>query len=160
MFTENQIREIKEYLNDVGPDSRLYLGCDSQKYSKKGKWFARYTVVLVVHIDNIHGCKIFGYNTDEDDYDKIDKPRLRLMNEVYKVAELYLSLADDLEDREVEIHLDVNPDPKHESSAVVKQAVGYILGVCNIQPKVKPDAFAASYAADAGVRGRWDLTTK
>jgi predicted RNase H-related nuclease YkuK (DUF458 family) len=158
MFTQEQIEEIKEYLVNVGIDSRVYLGCDSQKYRKGNTWYARYTVVLVVHINNLHGCKIFGYTDTERDYDAVSKPRMRLMNEVYKVSELYLQLAEELEDREVEIHLDVNPDERYESSAVVKQACGYILGVCNIKPKVKPEAFAASYAADAGVRGRWKMT--
>jgi predicted RNase H-related nuclease YkuK (DUF458 family) len=36
----------------------------------------------------------------------------------------------------------------HNSSIVIQQAVGYIRGVCNVEPKVKPQAFAASYAAD------------
>jgi predicted RNase H-related nuclease YkuK (DUF458 family) len=31
---------------------------------------------------------------------------------------------------------------------VIQQAVGYIKGMCNIIPMVKPNAFAASYAAD------------
>jgi hypothetical protein len=70
------------------------------------------------------------------------------MTEVYKVAELYLKLADVLEDREVEVHLDINPDEKYNSSIVVQQAIGYIKGVCNVEPRVKPQAFAASYAAD------------
>jgi len=158
MFTQEQIEQIKDYLIEVGEDSHVYLGCDSQKYRKGNTWYARYTVVLVVHINNLHGCKIFGYTDVERDYDQVDKPRMRLMNEVYKVSELYLTLAEELEDREVEIHLDVNPKKEYASSAVVKQAIGYILGVCNIQPKIKPDAFAASYAADAGVRGRWEMT--
>ncbi|GIR47955.1 MAG: hypothetical protein CM15mP58_00520 [Burkholderiaceae bacterium] len=33
------------------------------------------------------------------------------MNEVYKVAELYLKIVDVIEGRSVEIHLDLNPDP-------------------------------------------------
>jgi predicted RNase H-related nuclease YkuK (DUF458 family) len=36
----------------------------------------------------------------------------------------------------------------HGSSCVVQQAVGYIRGMCNVTPMVKPEAFAASYAAD------------
>ena len=70
------------------------------------------------------------------------------MTEVYKVSELYLKLADVLEDRQVEVHLDINPDEHHASSNVVSQAIGYIRGTCNVVPLVKPDAFAASYAAD------------
>lgn len=49
---------------------------------------------------------------------------------------------------EIEIHLDINPNKEHNSSLVVQQAVGYIKGVCMVEPKVKPLAFAASAAAD------------
>ena len=70
------------------------------------------------------------------------------MNEVYKISELYLKLHEVLEGRDVEVHLDINPDEHHGSSCVISQAVGYIKGVCNVIPFVKPDAFAASYAAD------------
>ena len=69
------------------------------------------------------------------------------MNEVYKVSELYLKLYN-MVYTEIEIHLDINPNKEHNSSLVVQQAVGYIKGVCMVEPKVKPLAFAASAAAD------------
>jgi predicted RNase H-related nuclease YkuK (DUF458 family) len=158
MFNEKELQELRDYLLKVDPNSRIYLGCDSQKYKKHGNWFARYTIVVVVHIDNCHGGKIFGFTQSERDYDKnFDKPRMRLMNEVYKVAAVYLELGDILEDREVEVHLDINPKKDTGSSCVIKEASGYILGMCGVEAKVKPEAFAASYAADAGVRGRFQL---
>jgi predicted RNase H-related nuclease YkuK (DUF458 family) len=46
------------------------------------------------------------------------------------------------------VHLDINPDEMHGSSCVINEAVGYIKGMCNVIPLVKPNAFAASYAAD------------
>ena len=70
------------------------------------------------------------------------------MNEVYKVSELFQRLADVLEDRHVEVHLDINPNQMYGSSCVVQQAIGYIKGTCNVTPMIKPKAFAASYAAD------------
>ena len=70
------------------------------------------------------------------------------MTEVYKIAELYLKLQDVLEDREVSVHLDINPNELHGSSCVVNEAIGYIKGMCNVIPIVKPHAFAASYCAD------------
>jgi predicted RNase H-related nuclease YkuK (DUF458 family) len=73
---------------------------------------------------------------------------MRLMNEVYKVSELFQRLADVLEDRHVEVHLDINPNQMYGSSCVVQQAIGYIKGTCNVTPMIKPKAFAASYAAD------------
>ena len=158
MFTETEVQEIREYLTHVGEDSRIYLGCDSQKFKKNEIWYARYTVVLVIHIDNCHGGKVFGFTESERDYDKnFDKPRMRLMNEAYKVSGVYLELGDILDNHDVEVHLDINPKKDAGSSCVIREAAGYILGVCGVEAKVKPDAFAASYAADAGVRGRFPL---
>lgn len=85
----------------------------------------------------------------ERDYDqRSDRPSMRLMNEVYRVSELFQRLAPVLVDRPVEVHLDINPNELHGSSCVVQQAIGYIRGTCNVVPMVKPNAFAASYAAD------------
>jgi predicted RNase H-related nuclease YkuK (DUF458 family) len=61
---------------------------------------------------------------------------------------LFHELQDVLEDRYVEVHLDINPNEIYGSSCVVQQAIGYIKGTCNVTPMVKPKAFAASYAAD------------
>jgi predicted RNase H-related nuclease YkuK (DUF458 family) len=70
------------------------------------------------------------------------------MTEVYKVADLYHLIEDCIGERDVEIHLDINPNLKHNSSIVIQQAVGYIKGTCNVVPMVKPQAFAATYCAD------------
>jgi len=105
-------------------------------------------MAIVVHINGNNGCKIFGEVVRERDYDqKQNKPRYRLMNEVYKVSDLYLKLADILEERTVEVHLDINPDEMFGSNCVIHEAIGYIRGTCNVIPMVKPNAFAASYAA-------------
>jgi uncharacterized protein len=148
MFNVEQIDEIKEYLYNVEDNSKIYLGSDSVKYKKRGIWYARYTVVLVVHIGQKHGAKVFSYTDKERTYDDIKNPRLRLMTEVYKVAECYLALADMLENFEVEVHLDLNSDEDHFSNKVVKEAVGYIRGVTGLDAKVKPESQVASHCAD------------
>lgn len=143
------INEVKEYIKNSSKTSKIYIGSDSERFKLRGEWFADFATVVVVHIDGKHGCKIFGEVTRERDYDKVaGKPSLRLMNEVYKVQELYSKFKDVIGERHCEIHLDVNPDDRHGSSCVVTQAIGYIMGTCNIQPKVKPYAFAASCCAD------------
>ena len=143
------IEEVREFIQNQTPQTKIYIGADSERYRKEGVWYADYTLAVVVHIDGCHGCKIFGEVQTEIDYDyRASRPALRLMNEVYKVAELYQKLADAVGEKEVEIHLDINPDEHYNSSVVIQQAVGYIRGVCNVEPKVKPVAFAASYAAD------------
>jgi predicted RNase H-related nuclease YkuK (DUF458 family) len=143
------IPHIKEFIEAQGPDTRIYIGVDSERVrGPDQRWYGVYTAAIVVHINGNNGCKLFGEVTRERDYDRVNRPNTRLMTEVYKVSQLYLKLAEVLEDREVEVHLDINPNDHHASSNVVTQAIGYIKGTCNVVPLVKPDAFAASYAAD------------
>ena len=143
------IDEVRTFIEAQSPETKIYIGGDSERFAIGKDWYADYTLAVVVHIDGKHGCKIFGEVHRERDYDqKKNRPRMRLMNEVYKIAELYHKLHDVLEDRDVEIHLDINPNEMHGSSCVINEAVGYIRGMCNVVPMVKPKAFAASYCAD------------
>ena len=143
------IDEVRDFINLQTPETKIYIGGDSERFKLGDNWYADYTMAIVVHINGNNGCKIFGETVREIDYEtKRNKPRMRLMTEVYKIAELYLKLHDVLEDREVEVHLDINPNEMHGSSCVVNEAIGYIRGMCNVVPMVKPRAFAASYAAD------------
>ena len=141
--------EVREFISNSSQTTKIYIGSDSARFIKRELWFAEYATVIVVHYDGCRGCKIFGQLESERDYDqKRDKPRMRLMNEVIKTAQMYLELADAIKDRHVEIHLDINPNEKHGSHCVISEAVGYIKGMCNVVPFVKPKAFAASIAAD------------
>jgi predicted RNase H-related nuclease YkuK (DUF458 family) len=149
MMKKLDIDQVAEFIRAQTPETRIYLGCDSERVKIDGAWHADYVLAIVVHINGNNGCKLFGEVQRERDYDqKYSRPSTRLMTEVYKVSELYLKLEEVLEGRAVEVHLDINPDEQHGSSCVISQAVGYIKGVCNVIPFVKPDAFAASYAAD------------
>ena len=114
---------------------------------------ATYYSVVVIHKNGHNGCKIFGLKTTERDYsaDK-KKPTRRLMQEVYMASALYLELSEAFGDREVEIHLDLNPSAKHVSNLVVEQAIGYIKGSCNVVPFIKPYAWSASCVADKLLR--------
>ena len=143
------VTEVTGFIQAQGPNTRIYLGADSIRYKINRQWWAEYTVAVVVHRDSRHGCKIFGEISQERDYDqRSNRPSLRLMNEVYKVSEMFQRLAPALAGRPVEIHLDINPSEMAGSNCVIQQAIGYIRGTCNVIPMVKPDAFAASYAAD------------
>ena len=143
------LAEVTAFIQAQTPETKIYLGCDSERLKINGEWFADYVLAIVVHINGNNGCKLFGEVQRERDWDqKASRPSTRLMTEVYKVSELYLKLEEVLDGREVEVHLDINPDEMYGSSCVISQAVGYIKGVCNVIPFVKPDAFAASYAAD------------
>lgn len=149
MRKEININEVRDFIMAQSPETKVYIGGDSERFLIGKDWYADYTLVVVVHINGNNGCKIFGEVQRERDWDqKRDRPRMRLMNEVYKIAELYTKIHDVLEDREVQVHLDINPDEMYGSSCVINEAVGFIKGMCNVVPMVKPKAFAASYAAD------------
>ena len=148
MKKEIDIQEVKDFISQYDNNTKVYIGCDSERYKIGKDWYADYILVVVVHINGNNGCKIFGAVQKERDFDqKYNRPRMRLMNEVYKVADLYLQLALEIPN-EIEVHLDINPNEMHGSSCVINEAIGYIRGMCNVIPLVKPSAFAASYAAD------------
>jgi predicted RNase H-related nuclease YkuK (DUF458 family) len=152
MFTQHQIEELVDLLYALDSSTKIYIGTDSVRFKDKGRWFAKYATVLVVHMNGKNGCKVFKYRTVEPDYDvKMNRPAIRLMNEVIKSCELYTQVAGFIDEFDVQIHVDVNTNPIHGSNCVATQAAGYVLGVTGLQEdqiKLKPDAFAASFGAD------------
>ena len=149
MLDDRQQNELVELLSNLDNRTKVYLGCDSVRYLKKGKKFARFATVLIVHKNGNNGCRIFSHIDHEPDYDmKAGKPKMRMINEARKVCELYLEVAPLIDDFDIEIHLDINTDPKHGSSCAASEAAGYVLGMTGITPKLKPESFAASYGAD------------
>lgn len=131
-------------------ESKIYFGVDSERIQVDGAWFVDYLVCVILHEDGCRGASvIYGAVERERDFDKnLGRPRNRLFTEVLKIAEVYTKLQDSLGDRDVEVHLDLNPNELFGSSCVIAEAIGYIKGVCNIEPKVKPHSFAASICAD------------
>lgn len=149
MFTQKQIENLVDLLLTVNGDTKIYLGCDSVRFRKDGEWYAKFATVCVVHINGKNGCKVFSNRSVERDYDlKKNRPSMRLMTEVRKVCELYDQLAPFIDEFDVEIHIDINPNPIHGSNCVAASAAGYVLGVTGIQPILKPNALSASFCAD------------
>lgn len=141
--------EVRSFIQAQSLESKVYIGCDSEVFKRNDKWMINYYSVVVIHIDKHRGCKVFGQKTTETDYTKDKKkPLYRLMQEVYKASELYLSLSDVIDPRDVEVHLDLNPSKKHISNQIVEQAIGYIKSTCNVVPMIKPSAWAATSVAD------------
>ena len=147
------IKELQNFKKKQSKESKIYIGCDSSIYKRNDILYADYVSVVVIHINSKNGCKIFGKLETEKDYTKsLNMPRLRLMNEVYKATNLYQELILAIEDRKCEIHLDINSDLKYNSSIILKEAIGYVKGITGFEPKIKPDAFASSCAADRLIR--------
>lgn len=145
---EIDLAAVVQFVKNAGPNTKIYIGCDSAVLYRDRIEYVEYTTTVVIHIGGRHGCRVFGQIEQQINYEKNkNRPKLRLMNEVYRAADMYLKLAE-LVDVEIEVHLDINPNAVHNSSIVLNEAIGYVKGVCNVIPIVKPDAIAATGAAD------------
>ena len=159
MFSDKQLEEIVNVLETTNQNTKVYLGCDSVVQNiKDKKKRARYATVAIIHLNGNNGCRIFSNISYENEYDeKPNRPKLRMMNEVMKVCNLYIQLESVINDFDIEIHLDISKDQKNGSNCAASEAAGYVLGLTGIDPKLKPDSFAASVGADR-VTNKYEMT--
>jgi predicted RNase H-related nuclease YkuK (DUF458 family) len=153
--------DIVDYLEGLfdseiekGHTLKVSVGTDSQKH---GKIYKFATVILITSSQDLGGGVIVGRGgkiiaaTYMHDFKQANKALVneRMVYEVGKSVEVAYGIAPllDLYDIPLEIHADINPDPKWESNKALQQAIGYILGM-GYQFKIKPDAYAASSGAD------------
>jgi predicted RNase H-related nuclease YkuK (DUF458 family) len=143
------IEEAKQAILDSSQSSSIYIGCDSIRFRKNKQWYAKYSTVVIVHMDSKKGCRLFHESVDMPDYGNLKQ---RLLTEVQHAVATATEIIDVIGDRHLEIHLDINSDPKHRSSVAVKEALGWVKGSLGLDAKIKPSAFAATHAADHAVR--------
>lgn len=141
---------------------KVSIGTDSQKITKTLYKLA--TVILITSTEDLGGGVIWGrggmivsatYTHDfmkKEVYGKKRDKELvneRMVFEVGKSIEVATQIAEllDLYEIKMEIHADINPDPKHESNKALQSAIGYILGM-GYDFKIKPDSYASSNCAD------------
>ncbi len=134
------LEEVRSFIRGTSKDTAIYVGCDSKQTQDSTVFVS----VVVVHIDSCKGAKIF-WRVEETK--KILSLRQRLMEEVSRAVLLALEIADAVEDRPFEVHLDISPLPEHKSSVIVKEAVGYVMAQ-GLKPILKPDSIASSSVAD------------
>jgi predicted RNase H-related nuclease YkuK (DUF458 family) len=143
------IEQAKKAILDSSPSSSVYIGCDSIRFRKNKQWYAKYSTVVIVHMDSKKGCRLFHESVDMPDYGNLKQ---RLLTEVQMAVSTATEILDVLGDRHLEVHIDVNPDPKHKSNVAVKEALGWVKGSLGLDAKIKPHSFAATHAADHAVR--------
>jgi predicted RNase H-related nuclease YkuK (DUF458 family) len=140
--------EAKACIAESPEDSSVYIGCDS--VANKRKKNARYSVVVVVHKSSHKGARVFHNSFILPDYGIL---KTRLLNEVGASMEAADIVLDVLGHRHLEIHLDINSDPKHKSHVALKEAIGWVQGM-GYDVKAKPDSWAAYAVGDHVVRGK------
>lgn len=144
--------KAKQAITESSLHSSVYIGGDSIRFRKAGRWFARYSTVVILHMDSNRGCKLFHTTEVQPDYGNMKQ---RLLTEVMNTVNIALELVETIGERHLEIHLDLNKNAKYKSNVAVKEALGYVTGsLPGVMVKIKPDSFCASHAADHIVRGK------
>lgn len=136
---------IREEIQASPCDSSVYIGADSKVFSSHGDAMVAYVTVIILHHGSSKGAKIFRSHRTDRYYGQI---RQRLMAEVTDAIAAGTEIADVIQDRGFEVHLDINRDERFKSSEIIREATGYVLGTLGFEPKLKPDSFAASSVAD------------
>ena len=144
-MTELEANAIKEFIL-AHPDSKVYLGADSQRMRKRK---VKFVTTVVVHYNNNNGAKVFADVSIEKVTDaKLSRPFNRLFTEVQKLTDVYTMLEEVLIDRDFEIHLDISPNEMNGSNVAHGAAKGMIMGMVGVEPVFKPEAWCASCVAD------------
>lgn len=138
------LAEMKATMEE-NPDREVIIGTDSQNSGH----ITEYITVVVV-LTPSKGGRVF-YTRDR--VPRIRSLRERLMKEAWMSVELGMELSAVVPDTsKMTIHIDANPDTQFRSSDVVQEMVGLVVGQ-GFGAVTKPDAWAASHAADHIVKG-------
>lgn len=124
---------------------KVCIGTDSQVKQN----FTEFATAIVFVREKSGGFMYFKHDKNK----QVFSLKERMIHEVAKSIEIAYDLCPIFEkyNLELEIHADINTDPKFKSNDALKEAMGYIIGM-GYQFKAKPDAFASSSCANKAVQ--------
>jgi predicted RNase H-related nuclease YkuK (DUF458 family) len=132
----------------------VHIGTDAQKSARRMEFV---TVVCVLNPGK-GGRVFYTRRFDSKDLSLFDK----LSMETWLSLELALRMNAEfdlpLEQKQIWVHVDANPDTRYDSSDYVKQLAGMVAG-SGFPVLVKPDAWCASHVADFAVKNKHQRLT-
>ena len=141
MDVNEYIMKFIEKSNKSGKSVDVYLGVDSQNRLLNTTFVA----VIALHVDRngVHEI-VSRFNMP-----KIYDYRYRLLREADMLGEVGRKFIPFFRENEIpyDLHLDYNNSTNHKSNGVVTEATNYLKHL-GYNPKIKPEAWAASCAAD------------
>lgn len=138
------IEEARKAILKSSEQSSVYIGSDSIRYKREDGWYAKYSTVIILHKDSKHGCSLWYDTVILKDFNNL---RHRLLTEASFAINAAVEIIPVIGNRKLEVHLDLNPNPKYKSNIAVTEALGYVKGF-GIDAKIKPYSFAATHCAD------------
>jgi uncharacterized protein len=140
------VHELGVLLED-GPRV-IHVGTDAQKIDHRVEF-----VTCVVVLTPQKGGRVFYTRVQRRRRD-VHTLRQKLFTEAWMSVETAMELNPHLpDDVPIVVHLDVNPDRRWASSRHIHEVVGLVLGQ-GFEVLFKPDAWAASHAADHVIKNR------
>ncbi|MCX8028927.1 MAG: hypothetical protein N2712_02920 [Brevinematales bacterium] len=141
MFRKFDLEEISKMIKNTSSKTGIYIGCDSSQRRD----YCIFATVLIIHHDKSRGANVF---VRVEKTPRINSVKQRIMMEVQKAVETAIVIYPLIpEDRQIEIHMDINTSSSYISSTLIKEAFGYVSAQGFI-PVFKPHSFAAYSVAD------------
>lgn len=142
-LAEKSVPDISQFVKDATTAGQeVHVGTDSLQTGR----FTQFCTVVIVHTPTKGGRVAYSREV----VPRITSLRERLQKEVWKSVTVALMLAPLAPDR-LSVHIDANTEPRHRSSQFAHELVGMVMGQ-GFKAVIKPDAYAASHAADWIVR--------
>ena len=136
-----EVGEVIRHEYETGNKLKVCIGTDSQV-----KGLATDFATVIVFLREKKGA--FMYIHQERTYEKMSIKR-RMLLEVQRSIGIAYELCPLLDGYKIglEVHADINTDPKFKSNEALHEAMGYILGMGFVF-RAKPEAFASSSCAN------------
>ncbi len=140
-----EVGEVVRHEYETGNKLKVCIGTDSQV-----KGLATDFATVIVFLREKKGA--FMYIQQERSYEKMSIKR-RMLSEVQRSIGIAYELCSLLDQYKIglEVHADINTDPKFKSNEALHEAMGYILGMGFVF-RAKPEAFASSSCANKMVQ--------
>jgi predicted RNase H-related nuclease YkuK (DUF458 family) len=122
----------------------IHIGCDSQQNGL----YTEYVTVIAI-LNKGHGGRALYYT---ERVPRIKSLRERLLKEVWASVNVALEVTEIIGDAsKLQVHIDVNPLVDFRSSDYIKELTAMVVSQ-GFTCKTKPDAWAATHAADHVVK--------
>jgi predicted RNase H-related nuclease YkuK (DUF458 family) len=129
-------------------DRVVHIGTDAQKIDQRIEF-----VTCIVLLEPGKGGRVF-YTRVPRSLRDVRSLRQKLFTEAWMSVETAMQLNPHLPDElPIVVHLDVNPDQRWASSRHIHEVVGLVVGQ-GFEVLFKPEAWAASHAADHALKRR------
>ena len=129
---------VRSYM-EQHPDAQMMIGCDSQNRGDH----TVYGTVLVLYRESKGGHVLYNRNV----IPRVRDGWMRLWKEVEFSIEVAESMLNAGLPKAKYIDIDLNPDPRYKSNAVIRAAGGLVESM-GYEARTKPYSIVASYCAD------------